>query len=236
MKAEEGGWETFAPSVLAFNPGEEPPQQLDRDGINKVINDFKQAAGRALQVGYKLMEIHAAHGYLIHQFLSPLSNTRTDEYGGSFENRVRLLLEIVKAIQTEWPENLPLLVRISATDWADGGWNLQEAIRLCTLLKTEGVDLIDCSSGGLVPYARIPLAPGYQVPFAEQIKKETGLLTSAVGLITEVQQAEEIIANGQADLVLIGRASLREPYFALHSAKKSGAGIDWPLQYLRAKL
>ena len=200
-----------------------------------MIVDFKMAAQRALHTGYKLIEIHAAHGYLIHQFLSPLSNKRTDRYGGSFENRIRLLLEIIQAVQTVWPENLPLFVRISATDWADGGWDIEEAVKLTAKLKELGVDLIDCSSGGLVSYAKIPFVPGYQVGFAEQIKNETGILTGAVGLITEVKQAEEILEKNQADLILIARASLRDPYFALHAAKNLEADISWPIQYLRAK-
>lgn len=236
LKADEGGWTTVAPSVLAFNPDDPAPQALDADGIKKVIADFGVAAQRAVQSGYQLLEIHAAHGYLIHQFLSPLSNHRTDAYGGSFENRIRLLLEILKAVQEVWPKNLPLLVRISATDWAEGGWNTDEAVRLSSLLKTEGVDLIDCSSGGLVNYAKVPVALGYQVAFAERIRKETGILTGAVGLITETQQAEDILVNEQADLILIARASLRDPYFALNAAKNLGHDLNWPLQYLRAKL
>ncbi len=231
----ESGWTTVAPSAIAFNPEDNAPQALDVEGIKKVIADFKTAAERALLSGYKLIEIHAAHGYLIHQFLSPLSNHRTDSYGGSFENRVRLLLEIVKAIYTVWPKNLPLFVRISATDWVEGGWNINEAVQLSKLLKMEGVDLIDCSSGGLVPYAKIPLAPGYQVQFAEQIKRETKLLTGAVGLITEAKQAETILENEQADLIFIARASLRDPQFAFHAAHILGDDIEWPLQYLRAK-
>jgi 2,4-dienoyl-CoA reductase-like NADH-dependent reductase (Old Yellow Enzyme family) len=211
-------------------------QSLDKEGINKVISDFKTAAERALLSGFKLIEIHAAHGYLIHQFLSPLSNHRTDSYGGSFENRIRLLLEIVRAIHTVWPQNLPLFVRISATDWVEGGWNADEAVQLATLLKMENVDLIDCSSGGLVPYAKIPLGPGYQVQFAERIKRESNLLTGAVGMITEAKQAEDIIAKEQADLILIARASLIDPHFGLHSAQILGDDIKWPLQYLRAKL
>ena len=236
LNLNEGGWTTVAPSAIAFNTDDIAPQSLDKEGINKVISDFKTAAERALLSGFKLIEIHAAHGYLIHQFLSPLSNHRTDSYGGSFENRIRLLLEIVRAIHTVWPQNLPLFVRISATDWVEGGWNADEAVELATLLKMENVDLIDCSSGGLVPYAKIPLAPGYQVVFAEQIKRETGLLTGAVGLITEAEQAEDIIAKEQADLILIARASLIDPHFGLHSAQILGDDIKWPLQYLRAKL
>jgi 2,4-dienoyl-CoA reductase-like NADH-dependent reductase (Old Yellow Enzyme family) len=232
----EGGWATVAPTALAFNPEDDAPLELDINGIKKVINDFKVAAQRSVEAGYKLIEIHAAHGYLIHQFLSPLSNQRKDNYGGSFENRIRLLLEILKAIQTVWPQNLPLFVRISATDWAENGWNIEEAVQLSAILKSEGVDLIDCSSGGLVPYQKIKLSPGYQVHFAEKIRKETGILTGAVGLITEVQQAEEILVKGQADLILIARASLRDPYFALNAAKTLGDNIEWPLQYKRAQL
>jgi len=236
LKEVEGGWRTFAPTSVAFNIEDDAPEALDIDGIGKVIADFKAAAQRSLSAGYKVVEIHAAHGYLIHQFLSPLSNHRIDNYGGSFENRIRLLLEIVKGIQTVWPQNLPLFVRISATDWADGGWNIDEAVKLSAILKKAGVDLIDCSSGGLVSYAKIPWKPGYQVAFAERIKKETGILTSAVGLITEVQQAEHILKKGEADLILLGRESLREPYFALKAAADLGDDITWPLQYQRAKL
>ena len=236
LNLNEGGWTTVAPSAIAFNPDDIAPQALDKEGISKVIADFKTAAERALLSGYKLIEIHAAHGYLIHQFLSPLSNHRTDNYGGSFENRVRLLLEIVRAIRTVWPHYLPLFVRISATDWVEDGWNEDEAVRLTTLLKMEDVDLIDCSSGGLVPYAKIPLGPGYQVKFAERIKREAKLLTGAVGMITEANQAEDILANNQSDLIIIGRASLRDPNFALHAAQLLGDDIEWPLQYLRAKL
>jgi len=236
LKKGEGGWETVAPTSVAFNIEDDAPEALDGNGILQVIEDFKAAAQRSLSAGYKVVEIHAAHGYLIHQFLSPLSNHRIDNYGGSFENRIRLLLEIVKAIQTVWPQNLPLFVRISATDWADGGWNIDEAVKLSAILKETGVDLIDCSSGGLVPYAKIPWKPGYQVTFAERIKKEAGILTSAVGLITEVQQAEHILKKGEADLILLGRESLREPYFALKAAADLGDDITWPLQYQRAKL
>lgn len=236
LKENEGGWKTVSASAIAFNPEDNAPEALDLNGINKIIDDFKVAAKRSLEAGYKLVEIHAAHGYLIHQFLSPLSNHRKDNYGGGFENRIRLLLEIVKAVQTVWPQNLPLFVRISATDWADGGWNVNEAIKLSSILKHDGVDLIDCSSGGLVPHQKIPLGPGYQVAFAEQIKKETGILTGAVGLITEAHQAEDILAKEQADLIIIARVSLRDPHFALHAAQVLGDDIEWPLQYARAKL
>ena len=204
--------------------------------FTEVISDFKSAALRSLQAGYKVVEIHAAHGYLVHQFLSPLSNHRTDEYGGSFLNRIRILLEIIDAVQTVWPRNLPLFVRISATDYAEGGWNINEAVQLSAVLKTKGVDLIDCSSGGLIPYAKMPLGPGYQVAFAEKIRREAGILTGAVGLITEVSQAEAILAGEEADLILIARESLREPYFALKAASVLGDTISWPVQYVRAKL
>jgi len=235
LKEDEGGWMTVSSATIAFNLEDNAPQELDADGIRKVIADFKTAAQRAFQSGYQLIEIHAAHGYLIHQFLSPLSNKRTDNYGGSFENRIRLLLEIVNEVQTVWPQNLPLFVRISATDWAEGGWNIDEAVELSKILKEQGVDLIDCSSGGLVPFAKIPVGPGFQVAFADRIKKEAGILTGAVGLITQVQQAEDILENNRADLILIARASLRDPYFALHAARVLEDDIVWPLQYQRAK-
>lgn len=232
----QDGWRTVAPSALAFNPEEEIPIALDEEGILKVISDFKTAAERALQAGFKVLEIHAAHGYLMHQFLSPLTNHRTDNYGGSFENRIRLLLDVVGAVQKVWSSSLPLFVRISVTDWAEGGWNPDEAVKLCSILKGTGVDLIDCSSGGLIPGAKIPVGPGYQVGFSERIRKEAGILTGAVGLITKADQAEAIISNDAADLVLIARESLREPYFPLKAAKELGEDINWPLQYSRAKL
>jgi 2,4-dienoyl-CoA reductase-like NADH-dependent reductase (Old Yellow Enzyme family) len=235
LRKEAEGWQTVAPSAVPFNPEDSAPQELDEAGISKVISDFREAAYRAYQCGYEVVEIHAAHGYLIHEFLSPLSNQRTDRYGGSFENRILLLTEIVQAVQSVWPQRLPLFVRISATDWVEGGWHIEEAARLSTVLKEAGVDLIDCSSGGLVPYARIPFVPGYQVAFSERIRRESGILTGAVGLITEVSQAEEILSKEQADLILIARASLREPYFALNAARALGEDIEWPLQYLRAK-
>jgi 2,4-dienoyl-CoA reductase-like NADH-dependent reductase (Old Yellow Enzyme family) len=236
LTKQEGGWKTLAPSKIGFDQEDELPEALDSGGIQKVIADFETATIRALQAGYKVLEIHAAHGYLIHQFLSPLSNFRTDNYGGTFENRIRLLCEIVSAVQGVWPNNLPLFVRISATDWAQGGWNPDEAVRLSFILKDLGVDLIDCSSGGLVTYQKIPFAPGYQALFAERIRKETGILTSAVGLITEAQQAEDLIEKEAADLIMIGRESLREPYFALKAAADLGDDITWPLQYIRARV
>lgn len=230
-----GGWNTLAPSAVAFHSNEKTPIALDKNGIQKVISDFKSATKRALKAGFEVVEIHAAHGYLLHQFMSPLSNFRTDEYGGSFENRIRLLLEVLEAMQLEWPDNLPLFVRISATDWAEGGWNIEESVQLSQLLKEKGVDLIDVSSGGLVTHQQIPLGPNYQVPFAERIKNETGILTGAVGLITEAIQAEAIVATGKADLVLFARESLRDPNLALNFAKELGVDIQWPIQYERAK-
>lgn len=235
LRPDEGGWQTVAPSAIGFEDDDRIPEALNEQGINKVVTDFRSAAGRALEAGYKLVEIHAAHGYLIHQFLSPLANRRTDGYGGSFENRIRLLLEIVDAVKTEWPGRLPLIVRLSATDYIDGGWNAEETVKLARLLKSKGVGLIDTSSGGMVPYAKVPFGPGYQVAFAEKVRKEAGMMTGAVGLITEAQQAEEILQKEQADIVLFGRQFLRDPHFALHAAKTLGEDIEWPDQYKRAK-
>jgi 2,4-dienoyl-CoA reductase-like NADH-dependent reductase (Old Yellow Enzyme family) len=235
LSKENGGWQPVAPSAIPFRDEDIIPEALTAEGIKKVVEDFKAAAQRALSAGFKLVEIHGAHGYLIHEFLSPLSNQRTDEYGGSFENRIRLLTEITEAIQSVWPKELPLFVRISATDWAPGGWNENEAVQLATVLKNRGVDLIDCSSGGLVPGVKIPVGPGYQVQFAEKIKKEAGILTGAVGMITGAEQAEAILTKGEADLIIIARELLRDPYFPLHAAHQLGADIEWPVQYLRAK-
>jgi 2,4-dienoyl-CoA reductase-like NADH-dependent reductase (Old Yellow Enzyme family) len=236
LDLQEGGWETIAPSALTFNPEDRAPQVLDQKGIDNIQDSFAKAAHRALDAGYKVLEIHAAHGYLIHEFLSPLTNHRTDKYGGSFENRIRLLLGVVKSVQSVWPGNLPLFVRISATDWVEGAWDIDEAVQLSSILKNEGVDLIDCSSGGTVPWAKIPFGPGYQVAFADRIKNETGIMTGAVGMITEARQAEEIVAKKQADLILIGRESLRNPYFPLNAARELNFDAEWPLQYLRAKV
>jgi len=235
VQPENGGWETVAPSAVPFNDNDPAPIELDKKGINKVISDFKEAAERSYKAGFKLVEIHAAHGYLLHEFLSPLSNKRTDEYGGSFENRSRLVLEVTKEIRKVWPKELPLFVRISATDWADGGWNIEESVKLSKLLKEEGVDLIDCSSGGLIPDAVIPAEKGYQVGFAERIKREANILTGAVGLIVEPQQAEEILENKKADLILMAREFLRTPYFPLEAAKELKIDLEWPNQYKRAK-
>jgi len=234
LDASQGGWQTVAPSAIGFHD-DETPVALDKNAIQQLISDFKAATRRAVEAGYEVLEIHAAHGYLNHQFLSPLSNTRTDEYGGSFENRIRFTIEVLEAVQTEWPANLPLFVRISATDWAEGGWNIEESIALSKILKEKGVDLIDVSSGGAVSHQKIPLEPGYQVPFAEKIKKETGILTGAVGLITEANHAEEILTSGKADLVLFARESLRNPNLALDFAKALATDVPWPPQYERAK-
>ncbi|MFC6997465.1 NADPH dehydrogenase NamA [Rufibacter roseus] len=234
LTQEEGAWQTVGPSAIAFSEDTPAPTALDQDGIRKVIEDFRTAAIRALDAGYKVVEIHAAHGYLLHEFYSPLSNHRTDQYGGSFENRIRLLIEIVAAVQEVWPKELPLFVRISATDWTEGGWTSEDSVQLARMLQEKNVDLIDCSTGGNV-LAPIPAKPGYQVEFAEKIKKETGMRTGAVGLILSSEQAEEIIASGQADLVLLGREELREPYFPMKAAKELGADLEWPVQYQRAK-
>lgn len=235
LKKNNGGWTTVAPSAIPFYPDDEAPQALNKEGIEKIVSDFRIAAQRALKAGYKVIDIHAAHGYLVHQFLSPISNHRTDGYGGSFENRIHLLLEIVEAIQTVWPSNLPLFVRLSATDWAEGGWNIDETVKLASILKLKGVDLIDTSSGGMVHNAKVSVGPGYMVPFAEQIKNETGILTGTVGLITQAQQAEDILQKEQADFILIARESLRNPNFPLYAAKILGDEVEWPVQYLRAK-
>lgn len=233
----QGGWQTVSASAIPYHD-DEPflPEALDQNGIQKVISDFKAATKRAVQAGYQVMEVHGAHGYLLHQFLSPLTNNRTDEYGGSFENRIRFTLEIVEAVQSEWPSDLPLFVRISATDWAEGGWNPEESVQLSKILKEKGVDLIDVSSGGLVSYQKIPVGPGYQVNFAAKIRKEVNIATGAVGLITEAKQAEAILKNAQADLVLFARESLRNPNLPLDFAKELNDDIQWPKQYERAKI
>ncbi|MGV3541400.1 MAG: NADH:flavin oxidoreductase/NADH oxidase [Rufibacter sp.] len=232
---EKGAWTTVAPSAIPFQEGGITPEELDEAGIQKVIQDFKAAAARALEAGYQVLEIHAAHGYLLHSFYSPLSNQRTDAYGGSFDNRIRLLLEVLKSVQQVWPQELPLFVRISATDWTEGGWSEEDSVELAKRLKAKGVDLIDTSTGGNVPNAKIPAGPNYQVPFAEKIRKGAGIMTGAVGIITTPEQAESILASGQADVVLIAREFLRNPHFPLHAAKALGVDVTWPNQYERAK-
>ncbi|NDK57499.1 NADH:flavin oxidoreductase/NADH oxidase [Pontibacter fetidus] len=231
----EGGWQTVAPSPIPFSEGEPAPQELTLEGIQKVISDFRAAAERALEAGFKVIEIHAAHGYLLHEFYSPLSNKRTDNYGGTFENRIRLLLEVTENIKAVWPAEYPLIVRISATDWTEGGWTGEDSINLAKVLKTQGIDLVDCSTGGNVPGAKIPVGPLYQVQFAESIKKEAGIMTGAVGMITTAQEAETIVATGQADIVLLARELLRDPYFPMHAALELGYEHTWPSQYERAK-
>jgi 2,4-dienoyl-CoA reductase-like NADH-dependent reductase (Old Yellow Enzyme family) len=231
----EGGWQNvMAPSAIPFADNYPTPQALTVDGIQQVVRAFAAAARRACDAGFRVIEIHAAHGYLIHEFLSPLSNHRDDTYGGSFENRTRLIREIVTAVRSSWPKGAPLFVRISATDWVEGGWDLEQSIELARSLKQLGVDLIDCSSGGTVPHAKIPAGPGYQTPFAQRIRHEAEILTGAVGMITSPVQAEQIIGTGQADTIVIAREFLRDPYWPLRAAKELGQSISWPVQYLRA--
>jgi 2,4-dienoyl-CoA reductase-like NADH-dependent reductase (Old Yellow Enzyme family) len=232
---KDGGWRPiFAPSPLPFSAGDIVPMELDRSGISRVVQAFADAARRALEAGAKIIEIHAAHGYLLHSFLSPLSNQRTDEYGGSFENRTRALREVLQAVRAVWPERFPLSVRISATDWVDGGWDIEQSVALVAELGKLGVDLIDCSAGGAVPEAKIPVGPGYQVPFAERIRRETGVRTGAVGMITTATQADQIIRTGQADLVSLAREFLRDPYWPIHAALELNQEISIPPQYDRA--
>lgn len=235
---EEGGWQTVGPSPVPF-PDLPAPRELTGPDLDRVVADFESAARRALDAGFDVVEIHAAHGYLLHEFLSPLSNQRTDEYGGSFENRVRLVLRVVEAVRAVVPESAPLVVRISATDWVEDGWGVDDSVALARLLREAGVDLVDVSSGGNV-LAKIPTEPGYQVPFARRIREEAGVATGAVGLVTEPKQADEIVAEGAADVVLLARALLRDPHWPLRAAHELGVpvgeGIDWPKQYLRATL
>jgi 2,4-dienoyl-CoA reductase-like NADH-dependent reductase (Old Yellow Enzyme family) len=232
---QAGGWSPiWAPSALPFGPASAVPQALGVEQIRALASAFAAAAQRAHAAGFQVAEVHAAHGYLLHQFLSPLTNRRTDTYGGPFENRTRAVREVVAAVRQVWPEELPLFIRISATDWAEGGWDLEQSVALARLLKPLGVDLVDCSSGGLLPDVRIPVAPGYQVPFAERLRREAGVATAAVGLIREPAQAEQIVRQGQADLVLLGRQMLREPYWPQRAARELGAPVPHPIQYARA--
>jgi 2,4-dienoyl-CoA reductase-like NADH-dependent reductase (Old Yellow Enzyme family) len=230
----DGGWTPVAPSAVPFKPEDAPPEELSESGIREIVEAFRRAAERALRAGFQVVEIHGAHGYLINEFLSPLSNRRTDRYGGSFENRVRFALEVVEAVRSAWPERLPLFLRISATDWVDGGWTVDDSVELARRVGKAGVDLIDCSSGGVSPLQKIELRPGYQVPFAERVRCEAGIPTAAVGLITTTEQADEIVRTGKADLVLLAREFLRDPYFPLRAAKALGVEIQGPVQYLRA--
>lgn len=241
IPATEGGWQPVAPSALPFDESYGLPAELNRPGMDKIVADFIAGTHRALDAGFDLVEVHGAHGYLLHEFLSPLSNHRTDEYGGSFENRVRFPLEIVRAVRANWPQHLPLFVRISATDWAppsldtsDTSWDLSQSVEFAKLLKQEGVDLIDVSTGGNHHAQQIPVGPGYQVRHAETIRREAGIPTAAVGMITEPAQADQIVRCGQADLVLLAREFLRNPYWPLHAAEALNQKITWPVQYSRA--
>lgn len=232
---ENGGWQTVAPSALAFKDGDAVPHEMSITEIKKVIQQFQDAALRAKQAGFKVIELHGAHGYLINEFLSPASNKRTDEYGGSFENRISFLLEIIESVRKVWTVEHPLFVRLSTTEWIEGAWTIDDSIKLTKLLKTKTIDLIDCSTGGNVSGVKISIKPLYQVEFSEQIKKETGLLTGAVGLITTSQEANMIIKEAKADIVLLARELLRDPYFPLRAATELGMETAWPLQYERAK-
>ncbi len=232
---EEGGWQTYAPSAIAFKEGDAVPKELSINEIKTIIQDFQNAAVRAKKAGFKVIELHGAHGYLINEFLSPISNKRMDEYGGSFENRTRFLLQIIESVRKVWPGDYPLFLRISATEWQEGGWTENDSIKLAELVKTKTIDLIDCSTGGNVAGAKIPLKPLFQVRFAESIKKATGILTGALGLITTVQEANSIIQENKADVVLLAREFLRNPYFPRKAEKELGVDIPWPVQYERAK-
>jgi 2,4-dienoyl-CoA reductase-like NADH-dependent reductase (Old Yellow Enzyme family) len=234
LSKAEGGWTTVAPSPVSFGEGYVVPVELDEVAIRQIVSQFAAGARRAREAGFQTVEIHAAHGYLLHQFLSPLSNCRSDAYGGSFENRTRLIREVISAVRGEWPERLPLLIRLSATDWVEGGWNEDETVELCRALKGLGVDLVDVSSAGLVPMAKIPVGSGFQTEFAARVRHEAGIPTAAVGMITSPAQADHIIRTGQADMVLLGREILRNPYWPLSAAQALGQAAFWPQQYLRA--
>lgn len=230
-----GGWQTVAPSAISFSPAHGVPHALTHEEIDDVVGLFADAARRALAAGFEVVEVHCAHGYLLNEFLSPLSNRREDEYGGSLENRCRLPLRIARAVRELWPQQWPVFVRISATDWVEGGWEVTQSVQFAQWLKQLGIDLIDCSTGGLVADAQVPFAPGFQVPFAEQVRKQAGIATGAVGLITQPEQAEQILAQGRADVVLLARELLRNPYWPLHAAHALGVDVAWPNQYVRAK-
>lgn len=235
LKPHEGGWQGVAPSPLRFATGFEAPHALREEELDELVEQFVAAARRAQAAGFQVVEVHMAHGYLLHSFLSPLSNQRSDNYGGSFDSRVRLPLRVAEAVRACWPQEWPVFVRISATDWVDGGWDLEQSIELCRRLRDLGVDLIDVSSGGLTPDANIPAGPGFQTPFAETIRREVSMPTSAVGLITEPVQAEHILRTGQADAIALGREMLRDPYWPLRAARELGAEMGWPVQYERAR-
>jgi 2,4-dienoyl-CoA reductase-like NADH-dependent reductase (Old Yellow Enzyme family) len=232
---EASGWQPLAPSAIPFDVGHPVPRAMTLDEMDEIAANFRNAACRALTAGFQIVEVHMAHGYLLHEFLSPLVNHREDDYGGSLENRLRFPLRVVRAVRDEWPVKLPLFVRISATDWAEGGWNIDQSVLLARQLKEIGVDLIDCSSGFAVPDEQVPFGPGFQVPFAARVRAEAGIASGAVGFITDPAQAEQIVATGQADVVLLARQMLRDPYWPLHAAKALHADTPWPDQYLRAK-
>jgi 2,4-dienoyl-CoA reductase-like NADH-dependent reductase (Old Yellow Enzyme family) len=236
LRPEAGGWQTLAPSPIPFSPGDPAPHGMSIAEMDQTVDLFAEAARRAHAAGFQVLEIHMAHGYLLHEFLSPLANRRNDQYGGSLENRVRLPLRVARAVRDAWPQELPLFVRISATDWVEGGWDLSQSVELAHQLKTTGIDLVDCSAGFVTPDAAIPFGPGYQVPFATAIRHHACIATGAVGFITAPAQAEQIIATGQADAVLLARQFLRDPYWPLHAARTLGVDLDWPVQYQRAKL
>ncbi|MCX5834061.1 MAG: NADH:flavin oxidoreductase/NADH oxidase [Deltaproteobacteria bacterium] len=231
----QGGWQPIAPSPLPFDEGYPVPHEMAVEDLEEVRSRFVAGARRSLEAGFQVIEIHMAHGYLLHEFLSPISNRRTDDYGGSFQNRTRFPLKVARAIRESLPSGVPLFVRISCTDWVEGGWDLQQSVEFSRVLKEAGVDLIDCSSAGLVPHVRIPVGPGYQAPFAAEIRSRVGIATGAVGLITNAVQAEHILKTGQADAIIMAREMLRDPYWPLHAAKIFNVDVPWPPQYLRAK-
>jgi len=235
LEAGQGGWQTIAPSALPFAVGYPVPREATPDDLETILGQFAAAARRSAQAGFEVVEVHMAHGYLLHEFLSPLANWRHDEFGGSLQNRLRFPLRVAKAVRDTWPEHLPVFVRVSASDWLDGGWDLAQTLVLAKELKKIGVDLIDCSSGGLLPEAAPPFGPGFQVPFSSALRREAGIATGTVGFITEASQAEQIIATGEADAIFLARAMLRDPYWPLHAAKELGVDLQWPSQYERAK-
>lgn len=236
ISKSDGGWQPCAPSPVSFGPGSPEPQELKAADLDLISTQFEESARRAIQAGFKVVEIHMAHGYLLHQFLSPLSNQRNDEFGGSLDNRMRFPLQVARRVRDVWPQDLPAMVRISATDWVEGGWDLTQSLELCRHLKELGIDLIDCSTGGLTPDAVIPIAPGFQTPFAARIRDEVGIATGAVGMITAPVQADQIVATKQADVVFLAREMLRDPYWPMHAAQELKAEHTWPAQYERAKL
>lgn len=235
LSRSEGGWETLAPSPIAFGNGYSTPREMTHAEIEDVVSQFAYAARRCIEAGFEVVELHMAHGYLLHEFLSPLSNLRTDAYGGELKARARFPLQVTQAVRDVWPDSLPVFVRISATDWVEGGWDLTQSIQFSRWLQEIGVDLIDCSSGGIIPGVKIPVGPDYQIPFAAAIRREAGIATGAVGMITEPEQAERIISSGEADAVILARVLLRDPYWPLHAAKALGVDLQWPEQYERAK-